>query len=60
MTITTSDEATKAVADKATDTTHAASGAASTATSGQNPAAGSETMFDALKRTILGIFKRPS
>ena len=60
MTNTTSDAATRATADKEVDAANAASGAASTASSGQRPAAAPATMFDTLKRTILGIFKRPS
>jgi len=44
---------TPAATEKAADSVNAASG-------GQNPVAGPETMFDSLKRTILGIFKRPS
>ena len=60
LTNTTNDKMTQAAAEKAADSVNAASGTASAPSGGQNPVAGPETMFDSLKRTILGIFKRPS
>jgi hypothetical protein len=59
LTNTTSDKMAQVTA-KEVDSVNAASGTASTVSGGQNPAAGPESMFDSLKRTILGIFKRPS